>query len=147
MQRMVIKNETPSPLPLLSSCSRCERLLCNDSVDCPILPLRITYYYLTFPTNIPVLTNIFRMGASHTMPGDDIQVALTAGNEGGFFQAEHTPTGGMMSVARLIDKPQDFQLDLELRLRRYGMVSIYLAKILVFVTQEESKVPYNPFQE
>ncbi|XP_008409358.1 fibulin-1 isoform X2 [Poecilia reticulata] len=127
--------------------TRCERLLCNDSVVCPILPLRITYYYLTFPTNIPVFTNIFRMGPSHTMPGDDIQVALTAGNEGGFFKAERTPTGGVMSVGRLIDKPQDFKLDLEMRLRRYSTVSIYLAKILVFVTQEEPKVPYNPFQE
>ncbi|KAM4734166.1 fibulin-1 isoform 2-T2 [Anableps anableps] len=127
--------------------TRCERLLCNDSVDCPILPLRITYYYLTFPTNIPVFTNIFRMGPSHTVSGDDIQVALTAGNEGGFFKAERMPTGGILSVARLINKPQDFQLDLELRLRRYGTVSIYLAKVLVFVTQEEPKVPYNPFQE
>uniref|UniRef100_A0A3Q2CE95 Fibulin 1 n=1 Tax=Cyprinodon variegatus TaxID=28743 RepID=A0A3Q2CE95_CYPVA len=127
--------------------TRCERLLCNDSVECPILPLRITYYYLTFPTNIPVFTNIFRMGPSHTMPGDDIQVALTDGNEGGFFKAERTPTGGVMSVAKLINKPQDFQLDLELRLRRYGTLSIYLAKVLVFVTQEEPRVPYNPYQE
>ncbi|MEQ2172543.1 hypothetical protein GOODEAATRI_022144 [Goodea atripinnis] len=115
--------------------------------ECLILPLRITYYYLTFPTNIPVLTNIFRMGPSHTVLGDDIEVALIAGNEGGFFKAERTPTGGVLSVARLIDKPQDFQLDLELRLRRYGTVSIYLAKVLVFVTQEKPRVPYNPYQE
>ncbi|KAK5613724.1 hypothetical protein CRENBAI_017149 [Crenichthys baileyi] len=126
--------------------TRCERLLCNDS-ECQILPLRITYYYLTFPTNIPILTNIFRMGPSHTVLGDDIEVALIAGNEGGFFKAERTPTGGVMSVARLIDKPQDFQLDLELRLRRYGTVSMYLAKVLVFVTQEKPRVPYNPYQE
>lgn len=127
--------------------TRCERLLCNDSVECPILPLRITYYYLTFPTNIPVFTNIFRMGPSHMVRGDDIQVALIAGNEGGFFKVERTSTGGVMSVGRLIDKPQDFQLDLELTLTRYGTVSVYLAKVLVFVTQEEPKVPYNPFQE
>lgn len=137
----------PSPPHPFSHCSRCERLLCNDSVECLAMPLRITYYYLTFRTNIPVYTNIFRMGPSHTVAGDDIQIAITAGNEGGFFQAERVPTGGVMSVAKLIDKPQDFELSLELRLRRYGTLSTYLAKVLVFVTQEEPRVPYNPHLE
>ncbi|XP_034733993.1 fibulin-1 isoform X2 [Etheostoma cragini] len=127
--------------------NRCERLLCNDSVDCPALPLRITYYYLTFPTNIPVLTNIFRMGPSHTVAGDDIQIVITSGNEGGFFKTEQVPTGGVMSVAKLINQPQDFELSLELRLRRYGTLSTYLAKVLVFVTQEEPRVPYNALLE
>lgn len=111
------------------------------------MPLRITYYYLTFPTNIPIFTNIFRMGPSHTVAGDDIQIAITTGNEGGFFKTERVPTGGVMSVAKLISKPQDFELSLELRLRRYGTLSTYLAKVLVFVTQEEPRVPYNPLLE
>lgn len=111
------------------------------------MPLRITYYHLTFPTNIPVFTNIFRMGPSHTLPGDDIQIALVAGNEGGFFKTERVPGGGVMSVARLIDRPQDFELSLELRMHRYGTPSTYLAKVLVFVTQEEPRVPYNPLLE
>ncbi|XP_072242359.1 fibulin-1 isoform X3 [Leuresthes tenuis] len=127
--------------------TRCERLLCNESVQCPTMPLRITYYHLTFPTNIPVFTNIFRMGPSHTVPGDDIQIAITAGNEGGFFMTERVPTGGVMSVAKLINKPQDFALSVELRLQRYGTVTTYLAKVLVFVTQEEPRVPYNPLLE
>ncbi|KAM4572364.1 fibulin-1 isoform 3-T3 [Odontesthes bonariensis] len=127
--------------------TRCERLLCNESVQCLTMPLRITYYYLTFPTNIPVFTNIFRMGPSHTVPGDDIQIAITAGNEGGFFNTERAPTGGVMSVAKLINKPRDFALSLELRLQRYGTVTTYLAKVLVFVTQEEPRVPYNPLLE
>uniref|UniRef100_A0A3B4ZNV7 Fibulin-1 n=1 Tax=Stegastes partitus TaxID=144197 RepID=A0A3B4ZNV7_9TELE len=127
--------------------TRCERLLCNESVECLTMPLRITYYYLTFPTNIPVFTNIFRMGPSHTVPGDDIQIAITSGNEGGFFKTEQMPTGGVMSVAKLISKPQDFDLALELRLRRYGSITTYLAKVLVFVTQEEPRVPYNPLLE
>ncbi|XP_020516518.2 fibulin-1 isoform X2 [Labrus bergylta] len=126
---------------------RCERLLCNESVECLTMPQRITYYYLTFPTNIPVFTNIFRMGPSHTVPGDDIQIAIVAGNEGGFFKTERVPTGGVMSVGKLIDQPQDFDLSLELRLRRYGTLSTYLAKVLVFVTQEEPRVPYNPLLE
>ncbi|XP_047452943.1 fibulin-1 isoform X2 [Mugil cephalus] len=127
--------------------TRCERLLCNESVECLTMPVRITYYYLTFPTNIPVFTNIFRMGPSHTVSGDDIQIAITAGNEGGFFKAERMPTGGVMSVAKLLNKPQDFALSVELKLRRYGSVTTYLAKVLAFVTQDEPRVPYNPLLE
>lgn len=139
------------PCPLLPTpscrCSRCERLLCNESEECLAKPLRITYYYLTFPTNIPVSTNIFRMGPSHNVAGDDIQVVITAGNEGGFFKTERLPTGGVMSVAKAIDEPQDFDLSLELKLRRYGMLSTYLAKVLVFVTPAEPKLAYNPHPE
>lgn len=138
---------SPPPPQPFSLCSRCERLLCNESVECLAMPLRITYYYLTFPTNIPVFTNIFRMGPSHIMAGDDIQIAITDGNEGGFFKTEQVPTGGVMSVAKLINRPQDFELSLELRLRRYGTLSTYLAKVLVFVTQDEPRVPYNPLLE
>ncbi|KAG7230918.1 hypothetical protein INR49_024946 [Caranx melampygus] len=119
--------------------TRCERLLCNESVECVAMPLRITYYYLTFPTNIPVFTNIFRMGPSNTVPGDDIKIAITAGNDDDFFKTEQTPTGGVMSVAKLINKPQDFDLSMELKLRRYGTVSTYVAKVLVFVTQDEPR--------
>ncbi|XP_033823944.1 fibulin-1 isoform X2 [Periophthalmus magnuspinnatus] len=127
--------------------TRCERLLCNESVECLPKPLRITYYYLTFPTNIPVFTNIFRMGPSQTLLGDDLQIAITAGNEGGFFKTERSPTGGILSVAKLINKPQDFELSVELRLRRHTSLSTYLAKVLVFVTQDEPRVPYNPLLE
>lgn len=104
------------------------------------MPLRITHYYLAFPTNIPVSTNIFRMGPSHNVAGDDIQVAITAGNEGGFFKTARVPTGGVMSVAKVIDEPQDFDLSLELRLRRYGTLTTYLAKVLVFVTPAELRL-------
>lgn len=136
------------PLPPFSChCSRCERLLCNESEECLAMPLRITYYYLTFPTNIPVSTDIFRMGPSHNVAGDDIQVAITAGNEGGFFKTARLLTGGVMSVAKVIDKPQDFDLSLELRLRRYGTLSTYLAKVLVFVTPTEPKLAYKPHSE
>ncbi|XP_056137305.1 fibulin-1 isoform X2 [Lampris incognitus] len=127
--------------------TRCERLLCNESSECLAMPLRITYYHLTFPANIPIYTNVFRMGPSHTVPGDDIQIAIVSGNEGGFFRTERVPTGGVMSVARLIDGPQDFELAVELRLRRYGTLSSYLAKVRVFVTQDEPRVPYNPLQQ
>lgn len=111
------------------------------------MPLRITHYFLTFPTNIPVFTNIFRMGPSQTLLGDDLQISITAGNEGGFFKTDRSPTGGVLSVAKLINKPQDFELTVELRLRRYTSLSSYVAKVLVFVTQDEPRVPYNPLLE
>lgn len=110
------------------------------------MPVRITFYYLTFTTDIPVLTNIFRMGPSQSVAGDDIQIAITAGNEGGFFRAEKSPTGGVLSVAKLIKKAQDFELSLEMRLRRYGTLSTYLAKVLVFVTEELPKQSYLDLQ-
>ncbi|XP_029010122.1 fibulin-1 isoform X2 [Betta splendens] len=127
--------------------TRCERLLCTESVECPALPLRITYHHLTFPTNIPVSTSIFRMGPSSTVQGDDVQILITAGNEGGFFKTEMLPAVGLMSVAKPFDKPQDFDLSLLLKLRRHGTVTTYLAKVLVFITHEESRVPYNPLLE
>lgn len=52
-----------------------------------------------------------------------------------------------MSVAKVIDKAQDFILSVEMSLRRYGSVTIYLAKVLVFVTQDEPRVPYNALLE
>ncbi|KAF7225294.1 fibulin-1 isoform X2 [Nothobranchius furzeri] len=126
--------------------TRCERLLCNEP-ECLNIPMRITYYYLTLSTNTPASTTIFRMGPSQTMPGDDIHIAIIAGNDDGFFKTERTLTGGAMMVAKVIDKPQDFELSLELRLRRYGSVIIFLAKVLVFATQDEPRVPYNPLLE
>ncbi|XP_061917212.1 fibulin-1 isoform X2 [Entelurus aequoreus] len=127
--------------------TRCERLLCNESVECPAMPLRITYYYLTFPTNIPVFTNIFRMGPSHMAPGDDVDIAITSGDEGGFFKAERVANGGVLSVARLIASPRDFELSVELSLRRHGTLSTYLAKVVVFVVQDEPPVAYDPLLE
>lgn len=81
------------------------------------------------------------------MPGDDIQIAIIAGNEGGFFKTERVPLGGVMSVAKLINKPQDFELSVELSIRRYSGHSSYLAKVLVFVTEEEPRAPLNPLLE
>ncbi|XP_010882261.1 fibulin-1 isoform X3 [Esox lucius] len=127
--------------------TRCERLLCNQSSECLASPLRITYYHLTFPTNLPVPTNVFRMGPSNTAPGDDIQVAIVSGNEGNFFGAQNVPSGGVMSVTRPITEPRDFELSLEMRLLRYGTTSTYLAKVSVFVVQEQPNMSYNAVPE
>lgn len=128
----------PRPSTLLSSfCSRCERLPCNQTSECLALPVRITYYHLTFPTNIPVPTNIFRMGPSNTVHGDNLQMAIVDGNQEGYFATERLDNGGVIVVQKPITVPQDFEISLEMKLWRFGVPSTYLSKIRVFVTQED----------
>ncbi|KAG7455868.1 hypothetical protein MATL_G00245510 [Megalops atlanticus] len=121
--------------------TRCERLPCNQTSECLALPLRITHYHLTFPTNVPVPTNVFRMGPSNSVPGDDVQLAIVGGNEDGFFGAQKLSSGGVIAVQRPIAEPRDFLLSVEMRLLRYGTVSTYMAKIRVFVTDDLSSLP------
>lgn len=92
-------------------------------------------------------TNVFRMGPSNTVPGDHVQIAIVGGNEGSFFSAQRVPSGGVMAVVQPITEPQDFELSLEMRLLRYGTTSTYLAKVLVFVVQEQPIIPYNAIPE
>ncbi|XP_053497769.1 fibulin-1 isoform X3 [Ictalurus furcatus] len=120
-----------------SSETRCERLPCNETSECLALPVRITYYHLTFPTNIPVPTNIFRMGPSNTVLGDNLQVAIVDGNQAGYFAAQRLENGGVIVVQKPISVPQDFEILLEMKLWRFGNLSTYLSKIRVFVTEED----------
>ncbi|XP_065133439.1 fibulin-1 isoform X3 [Paramisgurnus dabryanus] len=117
--------------------TRCERLPCNHTSECHALPVRITYYHLTFPTKIPIPTNIFRMGPSNSALGDDIEVAIVDGNQGGYFAAIRQEHGGVLVVQKPIALPQDFEISLEMKLRRFGHLSVYLFKIRLFVTPEE----------
>uniref|UniRef100_A0A8C9U8S6 Fibulin-1 n=1 Tax=Scleropages formosus TaxID=113540 RepID=A0A8C9U8S6_SCLFO len=124
--------------------ARCERLPCGQSSECLALPVRITHYYLTFPTNIPVPTTIFRMGPSNAVPGDDVQLAVVSGNEEGYFSAQRLSSGGAITIQRPITEPRDFLLFVEMKLRRYGTFSTFLAKISVFVTHDLSGVLVSP---
>ncbi|XP_077065877.1 fibulin-1 isoform X3 [Siphateles boraxobius] len=124
--------------------TRCERLPCNLTSECLALPVRITYYHLTFPTKIPIPTNIFRMGPSNSALGDDIEVAIVDGNQGGFFSAKRVDHGGVLVVQKPITLPQDFEISLEMKLRRFGHLSVYLFKIRLFVTPDE---PSNAITE
>ncbi|XP_051975544.1 fibulin-1-like isoform X2 [Xyrauchen texanus] len=117
--------------------TRCERLPCNQTSECVALPVRITYYHLTFPTKIPIPTDIFRMGPSNSVIGDDIEVAIVDGNQGGYFAAKRLDHGGVLVVQKLIVVPQDFEISLEMKLRRFGHLSVYLFKIRLFVTPDE----------
>ncbi|XP_041441184.1 fibulin 1 L homeolog isoform X2 [Xenopus laevis] len=116
--------------------TRCERLPCIDP-ECQHLPLRMTYHQLTFPTNIQAPTDIFRMGPSHSLPGDDIQLSITSGNERGYFTTKYVnPHSGLISVQQPIAEPQDILLTIQMTLVRYGTVSTFIAKLHVFVTPE-----------
>uniref|UniRef100_A0A8C9W3H0 Fibulin-1 n=1 Tax=Scleropages formosus TaxID=113540 RepID=A0A8C9W3H0_SCLFO len=116
--------------------SHCERLPCDRRSDCLALPVRITHYSLTFPTHIPAPADIFRMGPSNAVPGDDIQLNIIGGNEEGFFGTQRLASGGMVQVQQPITEPGDFLLTVEMKLLRYGTLSTYLAKISVFVTRD-----------
>ncbi|XP_048869640.1 fibulin-1-like isoform X2 [Brienomyrus brachyistius] len=120
----------------------CERLACDHSSECLAMPLRITHYRLTFPTHIPVPTNIFRMGPSNSVPGDDIQLDIVGGNEEGLFGVQKLASGGVIMVRRPITEARDFLLTAKMKLRRYGTVSTYVAKISVFVTHEQLDTPF-----
>ncbi|XP_063052733.1 fibulin-1 isoform X2 [Engraulis encrasicolus] len=115
--------------------TRCERLTCNQNSECLGMPVRITHYQLTFPINIPTPTVIFRMGPSNVLPGDSVRVSIAEGNEGGFFGVESGPSGGAMLVQKPITQPNDFQLTLLMKLTRHGLLTTYMAKVRVFVTE------------
>ncbi|KAG9491268.1 hypothetical protein GDO78_006572, partial [Eleutherodactylus coqui] len=116
--------------------TRCERLPCFDT-ECQSQPLRITYHQLSFPTNIPVPTDIFRMGPSHALPGDNIQLSITSGNEKGYFVTKNVNShSGLVAVQQPITEPQDFLLTIQMDLIRHGTLNTFIAKLYVFVTAE-----------
>ncbi|XP_035384035.1 fibulin-1 [Electrophorus electricus] len=113
--------------------SRCERLPCRGNAACLSLPLRISYYNLTFPTNIPTPAAVFRMGPSMSVPVDDVQLAVVDGDTEGFFDVLKMPNGVMVYLQKPLDEPRDFLLTVEITLSRYSIVSRFIAKIAVFV--------------
>ncbi|KAI4887833.1 hypothetical protein NFI96_026522 [Prochilodus magdalenae] len=116
---------------------RCERLPCEQSSECVSLPLRISFYNLTFPTNIPTPAAVFRMGPSSSVPGDDVQLGIVDGDVEGFFGVQKMAHGGVISLQRPLAQARDFLLTVEMRLTRYGTVSLFVAKIAVFVVNDQ----------
>ncbi|XP_061523565.1 fibulin-1-like isoform X3 [Phycodurus eques] len=113
---------------------RCKRVTCEftrDPASCMSLPLRIAFYNVTLPANTPVPADIFRMGPSKPVPGEEIKLSIASGDEWGYFAAH----GGVVSLRRAVTEPLDFFLTVELRLTRFGTSNLYVAKIAVFVTQ------------
>ncbi|TSK13190.1 Fibulin-1 [Bagarius yarrelli] len=122
---------------------RCERLPCEQNSGCQSLPLKISFYNLTFPTNIPVPAAVFHMGPTSSVPGDNIQLHIVDGDAEEFFSIQKTAHGGVVSVQKPLLEPRDFLLTVEIRLIRYGITSIFVAKIAVFVVPDQPGLSNN----
>uniref|UniRef100_A0A671EWV9 Fibulin-1 n=1 Tax=Rhinolophus ferrumequinum TaxID=59479 RepID=A0A671EWV9_RHIFE len=120
-----------------SADTRCERLPCHENQECHKLPLRITYYHLSFPTNIQVPAVVFRMGPSSAVPGDSMQLAITSGNEEGFFSTRKVNHhSGVVALTKPVPEPRDLLLTIKMDLYRHGTVSSFVAKLFIFVSAE-----------
>ncbi|XP_047430594.1 fibulin-1-like isoform X2 [Mugil cephalus] len=127
---------------------RCERVTCEftrDPASCFSLPLRISFYNISLPANTPVPTDVFRMGPSNSVPGDEMLLSIVSGDEEGYFAVQQQAHGGVISLRRALSMPRDFNLTVEMRLIRYGTSHLYMAKIAVFVTHEQIIRPSRTF--
>uniref|UniRef100_UPI00398EDE01 fibulin-2 n=1 Tax=Pristiophorus japonicus TaxID=55135 RepID=UPI00398EDE01 len=113
---------------------RCERIMCPSYMDCQNIPVRITYYQLTFPTNVQVPSTIFRIAPSPAYIGDNIVLTITKGNAENYFSTRKLNAyTGIVYVQRQFMESKDFLLDVEMKLWRQGIFTSFLAKIYVFV--------------
>ncbi|XP_072521507.1 fibulin-2 isoform X2 [Salminus brasiliensis] len=115
--------------------TRCERASCPSFQDCQNMPLRITYYQLSFQTNIVIPAQIFRIGPSPAYSGDNIILSIPRGNEEGYFSTRRLNSfTGAVYLQRQIHGPRDFLIDVEMKLLRQGTFTSFLARIYVFIT-------------
>ncbi|XP_041945780.1 fibulin-2 isoform X2 [Alosa sapidissima] len=115
--------------------TRCERVSCLNVQDCQSSPLRITYYQLSFQTNIVIPAQIFRIGPSPAYAGDSIMIGITRGNEEGYFSTRRLNSfTGAVYLQRQVPEPRDFLVDVEMKLLRQGTFTTFLARIYVFIT-------------
>ncbi|KAJ8259721.1 hypothetical protein GJAV_G00172660 [Gymnothorax javanicus] len=114
---------------------RCERISCPNFLDCQNSPLRITYYQLSFQTNIIIPAQIFRIGPSPVYSGDNIIISITRGNEENYFSTRKLNAfTGAVYLQRQVREAKDFLIDVEMKLLRQGTFTTFLARIYVFVT-------------
>uniref|UniRef100_A0A3Q1FP78 Fibulin 2 n=1 Tax=Acanthochromis polyacanthus TaxID=80966 RepID=A0A3Q1FP78_9TELE len=116
--------------------TRCERISCpSNSMDCQNSPTRITYYQLSFQTNIIIPAQVFRIGPSPAYSGDHVVISITKGNEEGYFSTRKLNSfTGAVYLQRQVRQPKDFQIDVEMKLLRQGTFTSFLARIYVFIT-------------
>lgn len=81
------------------------------------------------------------MGPSNSVPGDQVSLAITSGDEEGYFGVESQGHGGGIFLRRALPQPRDFSLTVVLRLTRYGHTHRYMAKIALFATDDLSHQP------
>ncbi|KAG1949701.1 fibulin-2 isoform X2 [Pimephales promelas] len=115
--------------------TRCERMSCPNFQQCQTMPLRITYYQLSFQTNIIIPAQIFRIGPSPAYSGDNIIISIPRGNEEGYFSTRKLNSfTGAVYLNRQVREPRDFLIDVEMKLLRQGTFTTFLARIYVFIT-------------
>ncbi|KAA0707653.1 Fibulin-2 [Triplophysa tibetana] len=115
--------------------TRCERLNCPNFQQCQTMPSRITYYQMSFQTNIVIPAQIFRIGPSPAYSGDNIIISIPRGNEEGFFSTRKLNSfTGAVYLHRQMHEPRDFLIDVEMKLLRQGTFTTFLARIYVFIT-------------
>uniref|UniRef100_UPI00358F448E fibulin-1-like isoform X1 n=2 Tax=Myxine glutinosa TaxID=7769 RepID=UPI00358F448E len=118
-----------------SSPTRCERTSCSNVDECSNRPVRITYYQLSFPTSVPVPANIFRIGPSPAYAEDSILLSILDGDPQGYFSTQKlNGYRGIVYLKHVLDKPQDFLLNIEMKLFRKETITTFWARIYVFVT-------------
>ncbi|XP_074538229.1 fibulin-2-like [Halichoeres trimaculatus] len=115
--------------------TRCERISCPDYLECQNSPLRITYYYLSFQSNIVIPAQIFRIGPSPAYSGDNVIVSITQGNEENYFSTRKLNAyTGAVYLHRQVEGPRDFLINVEMKLWRQGTFTTFHARIYVFIT-------------
>ncbi|XP_067384053.1 fibulin-2-like isoform X2 [Channa argus] len=115
--------------------TRCERISCPNYLECQNSPQRITYYYLSFQSNIIVPAQIFRIGPSPAYSGDNVIVSITKGNEENYFSTRKLNAyTGAVYLHRQVEGPKDFLINVEMKLWRQGTFTTFHARIYVFIT-------------
>ncbi|KAK5613946.1 hypothetical protein CRENBAI_014065 [Crenichthys baileyi] len=115
--------------------TRCERISCPTYLECQNSPLRITYYYLSFQTNIVIPAQIFRIGPAPAYSGDNVIVTITQGNEENYFSTRKLNAyTGAVFLQRQVQDPRDFLIIVEMKLWRQGKFTTFQARIYVFIT-------------
>uniref|UniRef100_A0A8C4GLH9 Fibulin 2 n=1 Tax=Dicentrarchus labrax TaxID=13489 RepID=A0A8C4GLH9_DICLA len=115
--------------------TRCERISCPNYLECQNSPLRITYYYLSFQSNIVIPAQIFRIGPSPAYSGDNVIVSITQGNEENYFSTRKLNAyTGAVYLHRQVEGPRDFLINVEMKLWRQGTFTTFQARIYVFIT-------------
>ncbi|XP_051914515.1 fibulin-2 [Hippocampus zosterae] len=115
--------------------TRCERISCPNYLECQKSPLRITYYYLSFQSNIITPAQIFRIGPSPAYSGDNVIVSITEGNEENYFSTRKLNAyTGAVYLHRQVEGPRDFLINVEMKLWRQGTFTTFHARIYVFIT-------------
>ncbi|KAK7878652.1 hypothetical protein WMY93_030488 [Mugilogobius chulae] len=112
--------------------TRCERMSCPNYLDCQTTPLRITYYYLSFQSNIVIPAQIFRIGPSPAYSGDNVIVSITQGNDENYFSTRKLNAyTGAVYLHTQVEGPRDFLITVEMKLWRQGTFTTFQARIYV----------------